>query len=221
MKATYAVKCELWFVWEHRSFLERGNKEVAWLGIIVMMDITTSMHWCTWSNSLGGVGGKREKAEQKQLKHSVNVELTCFLRQVFSALPFSEPGRQVSWVWEQNLQKEHWQLGMPGKGTGQVIDVAVCWVQLMECKHNSLGVQGPQKQLLHLFLWGRGQMLLRKSLHLLLLGEGWFGCNILRENKLYNVFFLCWYRFYWYLVPFLDVRVASGSIRPSFQMNLK
>lgn len=48
------------------------------LGIIVMMDITTSMRWCTWSNYLGEIEGKRENAEQKQLKHSVNVEVNCF-----------------------------------------------------------------------------------------------------------------------------------------------
>lgn len=60
---------------------------------------------------------------------------------------------------------------MPRKSTGQVTDLAVCGVQLMECKHKSLGVQGAQKQLLHPLLLGLGQMLLRKSLQVLLLGE--------------------------------------------------
>lgn len=39
-----------------------------------------------------------------------------------------------------------------GEVTGQVIDLAVCKVQLMKRKHKSLGVQGPQKQLLQLLL---------------------------------------------------------------------
>lgn len=41
---------------------------------------------------------------------------------------------------------------MARKSTGQVIDLAVCRVQLMKCKRKSLGVQGPQKQMLHLLL---------------------------------------------------------------------
>lgn len=73
------------------------------------MDIAPSIHWCTWSNYLGGVQGKTEKAEQKQLKHSVNVEIPYILRRVFPAVLFSETGRQVSWAWEQTQHKDSWR----------------------------------------------------------------------------------------------------------------